>query len=175
MAPTSPKAGYTLLRYTSEENNRKDQHGTRNGASGASNSLNFHPSSVLRLFASVFSIISIVCLIIGDYRPGRIFFYSRSRGSVAFPLVFLFILLLSHAFAAFVHIASLFVHVEWKRPEWGSHGLNSVDRRRRQRLIAAVDLIGGFFLVGGVAWSAVITGPLFDITIAGVVFASFTA
>jgi len=172
MASTSPKAGYTLLPRTSEENERKAQDVD---PSNRINSLGLPLDVILRLLATGLSITAIITNSIGDDR----YWGSRSNGMIAFPLVFLSISTLTHIILAIIYLSSK-VHVEWKGPNWQgprpcSYGRFEPAKKPPRYVIAAADLAAGTLMAVGITLCSLATYWPIPIGVVGIVFTSLTA
>jgi hypothetical protein len=175
MASPSPQAGYTRLPRTSEETERKDQVAdTSKNSTGITVPL----SIILRLLATIFAIVAIPTLVVGDFRYWY-GYHSASRGLMAFPLVFLCSSSSVHIFAGFYYAFTSLVHVEWKGPQWQgpsqlSYARSQVTKKSIVRWITVADLSAAVFMVISITVCSV-SSWLTPTSIAGVVFASLTA
>jgi len=175
MASSSPQAAYTRLPRSSEEHERKDQaaHTNKN-----STGIVVPVSIILRLLATAFAIIAIATIVAGDLR----YWYgytSRTRGLIAFPLIFLCASMLVHIFAVVYYFFTLLVHVEWKGPKWQgpsqrSDGRPQATKKSIVRWTTIADLSAAFFMVIAIMVCSI--GQWMNPTfIAGIVFTSLTA
>ncbi|MCJ1400382.1 hypothetical protein MMC11_003587 [Xylographa trunciseda] len=139
----------------------------------------FSVGTVFRLVTNLFTTIAIILLIVG---PCTLSWYRPGSAIVAFPLVFLFISLLSHMAVAAHYLLTTLVHIEWRGPSWQTQSGQSLPMPERLKHLERLETWALMVAHGGAALGIACGALLVALyprcnaaMVAGVVFAFLSA